>query len=869
MSQIQDAPQDENGNTLNLLPFLALGLRLAYREFRNGFHGFRIFLGCLVIGVGAIAAVGSVSESLVAGLNAKGRLILGGDISLHVHNRELTPTQRDWLAQRFTLSHYVSLRGMAQTLAADGAGDIQSVLAEVKAVDNAYPLVGRVTLKDPQNDFQTALQNGVVVEQALLDRLQLKRGEAFQLGTSQLVIAGVLDNEPDRLAGGFALGPRILLTQSLLAQTGLATPGSLTEHHYLLTQPAASSQLDLANAVAQIKAQFPNAEGHLRDRRDASPSLRRSIERIAIFLTLVGLTALVVGGVGVGNAVSAYLARRRQSIGILKSLGASARLIYLIYLCQIGLMTLIGIVVGLVIGAVFPYMAHFFVADLLPFEMNLRPHANALLPAAAFGVLTAFIFAMRPLQNACAVPATNLFQPRDLMASTRRQMTGFSFVPFAFIATALGLVLVALYVVQRIDVTLYFILGLLASYLLLRLAAYLLMRLARAIGRPRNPILRLALANLYRPGAPTKTAMLTIGLSVTLLSIITLVDGNLNQQFSKSLPADTPSYFLLDVQTQQLADVKTQAEAVSGFGGLNAVPMLRGRVTHMAGVPAAQLRPPEDVDWVLRGDRGITYSDTLPQGSELVAGQWWPQDYQGPALVSIEDRVAYGFGLSIGDDIGFNILGRDMTARIASLRKVDYQNMGLNFVFVFSPNMLTAAPHTHAMTVTLNEEDPQAVLAFRQNLLRQFPNISIIRVKESVEQIFNLLADLNLGVRVMSVITILAGVLVLAGALASGHHMRLFDTVMLKVLGASRRQILAVYLFEYLMLGLGAALIAASVGGFAAYLIIVKLMQIEFVLLSSALLVTILGATSLTICLGLIGTWQILGAKSVPVLRAG
>ena len=842
---------------LPLSAFVGLSLRLALREFRKGIRGFKIFLACLILGVGAISAINSISSSLVNGLNAKGQSILGGDISLQLQNRAIDQAARDWLEQRFTLTHHVTLRAMA--ISGEGA-ELTSVLSEVKAIEETYPIVGEIVLAGGDVLDTSALgPTDMIVEPDLTARLGLQVGDTLRLGTAVMTIAGILDTEPDRMAGGFAFGPRILLAKTALETTGLAAPGSLQEHNYLLRINPRTGTSDLQQAVGLIRQQFPDAEWRVRDRRDASPSLRRSIERIAIFLTLVGLTALVVGGVGIGNAVTAYLESRRETIGIYKSLGATTRLVYFVYLAQIGLMSVLGVAFGLVLGAAAPVLAYGFVADLLPFEMDLTPRLPALLPAAGFGVLSSLVFALQPLNAACQVPATSLFRPQDLTAPGRRRPGVYVFLTLCL--SVIGLLAIALLVVQRVNVTLYFVFGLVMSYMLLRAASGLLEAGAKAVGRPRNPLLRLALTNLYRPGAPTRTAMLSIGLSVTLLSIITLVDGNMSRQLEGDLPAETPSYFMLDIQSDQKQEIQQLTRNVEGFETLNSVPMLRGRVTHMNGVASKDLNPLPDVAWVLRGDRGLTYAAELPVGSELVAGAWWPADYDGELLVSVEDEILDGFGLELGDEIGFSVLGRDMTAKIASARKVNYQNFGLNFVFVFSPAQLSAAPHTHVMTVTLDEANPEPALALRQDILGRFPNVSVIRVKESVEQVMDLLDDINLGVRVMSLVTVIAGVLVLAGAMASGHRARLYDAVMLKVLGATRAQILAVYFLEYLLLGLGAAVIAAAVGTLASWLIVAKMMQVEWVLLPSALTATILGATFLTIIMGLFGTWRSLEAS--------
>jgi putative ABC transport system permease protein len=289
--------------------------------------------------------------------------------------------------------------------------------------------------------------------------------------------------------------------------------------------------------------------------------------------------------------------------------------------------------------------------------------------------------------------------------------------------------------------------------------------------------------------------------------------------------------------------------------------MLRGRIVAVKGVPADQVKPAANAAWALSGDRGITYAAVKPDSARLVSGAWWPADYRGEMLVSFDDALAQGLGLKIGDMITVNVLGRELEARLANTREVDWQSMGINFVMVFSPGVLESAPHSALATVSMDEAGEAAL---EREVVRQFPNVTSVRVKQALDQISLILSQFSLAVRSTGLVTLASGVLVLAGAMAAGFRARLRDAVILKVLGASRARILGIYVREYLVLGLATALIAAAAGAVTAYAIVVQMMQLPWHFLPGTLLLTVVAATLVTIGLGLGGTF---GALSAPAAR--
>jgi putative ABC transport system permease protein len=811
--------------------------------------------------VAAIAGIGSFSGSLVGGLAREGRVILGGDLAFSLVQREASAAERAFLATRGRLSVAATLRAMART--ADG----RNALVEVKAVDRAYPLYGELR-SEPAGSLEslTALRDGAhgaLADAALLARLDLKPGERIRVGDALLDIRAVLTAEPDKVAAGIAFGPRLMIGEAALRASGLLQPGSLVRWHYRLRLADFAGEAAVAETIAAAKALHPDAGWSIRTRANASPEVERNIERFTQYLTLVGLTALLIGGVGVANAVKSYLDRKRNVIATLKAMGATGGRIFAIYLTEVMLLAAFGTAVGLVAGAALPFVVAGLAGASIPLPLEPALYPGQLVLAAAYGLLTAFAFSLWPLGRAHDVPVSALF--RDDVAPQRR----FPRRRYIVATTLAVLVLAALALALAYDrrVAAIFVAAAAATFLALRLMAALLMALARRAPRPRSALVRLALANIHRPGTLTPTIVLSLGLGLALLVTLTLIDGNLRRQFTASLPERAPSFFFVDIQTAQKARFEAFVGKHAGDARLELAPMLRGRIVSVNGTPAEALRPPPYAAWVLQNDRGITYTDTIPPGSRVVDGAWWRADDDRP-LVSLENRIAEGLGVGVGDSITVNVLGRNVTARVANLRAVDWQTLGINFVLVFSPAAFAGAPHAHIATLTYpGPVAMQDELALFKAVAEAFPEITTVRIKEVLESVAKVVADLAIAIRGASAVTLLAAVLVLAGGLAAGHRHRVYDAVILKTLGATRGRLLAAYALEYLAIGLATAVFGVAAGSVAAWLIMTEIMNLAFQWLPGPAMLAALGALALTVAFGLIGTFSALGQKPAPVLR--
>jgi putative ABC transport system permease protein len=835
--------------------------RLARRELRGGlrsrFRGFRIFLSCLVLGTAAIAAVGSVSSSIGAGLRGDARALLGGDMELRIHHRPATPAQREWLASSGRISEIVALRAMASRIDRKDRR-----LVELKAVDDSYPLVGNVTLRSGRSLVDALAPrggiHGLVAAESLLNRLDLSVGDRITIGDAIFRVTGVLIGEPDRATRGIQLGPRAIVSRVALDTTRLLKPGALSQYYYrVLLRPGMQSG-DFRDGLARA---FPDAPWRVRDPTEAAPGLTRFINRLTLFLTLVGLSALLIGGIGVGNAVQAFLIQRRSTIATLKCLGAPAGLVLRMYLAQIMLLAALGVAAGLALGALSPLVAAPLVSDLLPVGLEAGIYPRPLVLAAAFGLLTTLVFSLGPLMLARGVPAAALF--RQAVAPARRRLRMLDVA----VLTALVSGLAAMTVLTAHDkpLAIWFVGGAMATFAAFRLAAFAVIRVAAHWPRPRHPRLRMALANLHRPGAPTASVVLSLGMGITVLVAIMMIERNLSERIAEVVEEQAPAFFFIDIQPQQTDDFDALVRSFPEAGAIRQVPMLRGRITAMAGVPVSEIEPPPNHAWVTRGDRGLTWARTPPEsGSHIVAGEWWPGDYDGPPLISFDAEAAKAYRLKIGDEVAFNILGRQFVATIANLRRIDWASLGMNFVVIFSPGALERAPQIRIATVQIGADSEDALEAA---VNKRFPNISAIRVRDVVADVNRIMKSIDVAMKSVAAVAIIAGVLVLSGAIAAGRRQRIYDAVVLKTLGATRRDVLTAYLIEFTMLGLVTAAIAAAAGSLAAWAVTTGLMHVDWAFTPGAMIWTTLVCVAATLFFGAIGAWRALGQKAAPLLR--
>ena len=842
-----------------VVPRLGTAWTLALREMRGGLSGFYIFLACIALGTGAIAAVNSVSRAITGAIATQGQDILAADIRFELDNREANPEELAFLRELGELSVSTGLRSMARV--PDGS---ELGLVEVKAVDGAYPLYGTFEA-EPNRPLRELLRRdgavfGAVAAPLLLDRLGLAPGDELLLGNIRLRLAGTVVSEPDAISDGFGFAPRLLVSREALMESGLVQTGSLVEHAYKirLDDPRLRGTIP-----ARASAEIPDAGWSIRTADRAAPSLTENVERFSQFLTLVGLTALIVGGVGVANAVRAFLDAKRTTIATFKCLGAPAATVTVIYLIQILLLAAVGILFGLAIGAVAPFIAIRFLEGVLPVPKEVVFYPGALGLAALFGLLITFAFSVIPLGHAREVPATALFREQSF---DEGRLPSWPYLLSSAVALALLAALAILTAEERFVATV-FLAAVAGAFILLRLVALLIAVLARRSPRVNSPALRLAIGNIHRPGALTSSVVLSLGLGLALLVTLALIDGNLRRQLTGRMTEQAPNFFFVDIQSTEREGFIDILRTNSPDGTINQVPMLRGRIIAFNDQDVTQMEVPPGGRWVLRGDRGITYEETMPANSTLTEGSWWPANYEGEPLVSFSAEEAGELGLKLGDTVTVNVLGRNITARIASFRQVEWESLSINFVMVFSPNTFRGAPH--AWLATLTDADATAVeeAAILREVTNAYPTITSVRVKDAIDIVDRLVGQLATAIRAAAAVALVASVLVLSGALAAGNRARTHDAVILKTLGGTRGLLIRAFSYEYMILGAATAVFALVAGGGAAWYVVSRIMNLPSTFLPDVALATLLGALFLTVGIGLIGTWRVLGQKAAPVLR--
>ena len=837
-----------------------LSFRFAARELRSGVRGFRIFIACLALGVAAIAAAGSTAEAFRRGLASESREILGGDVVVSA-DRALTAKERKVLEGAGRVTYSVAVRGMAE------APSGERRMVELRGVDRAYPLAGSVELTNAAGrpvSMADALRSeggvpGAAVETDLLNRLRLGLGQTFTVGDKPFIARAILVSEPDRLTRGFALGPRVLTRMEAFEAAGFMTaPGFSGQAGRLILNGSQSPP----EASQRLRKQMPDAGLGFRDRTRAAVGIDRMIAQLEYFLGFVGLASLVAGGLGVAGAVTAYLEGKTPSIATLKALGAEAALIRNLYLIQIAVLAGLGVAIGLVLGAAAPFLLGAIAKDALPVPALFALYPKPLLRAAAFGVLAAAAFSLGPLARARATRPSTLF---------RRELAGRPAISLELagaVLAGLGLAALSIYTAPTRIAAAVMIGGVVVTFAVL----WLLGRLAviaggRARALASGPV-RVGLANLAGPRSAARTATPAIGLGVALLAAVVLIQSSLLAEVRVTAPRTAPSLVFTEVPGARAAEFDAVIGKVLGPltpDRYQRWPFLTGRISAIRGAGIDRSKITRDQRWAFDRDIRMALVDREPPGSETDTGRWWTAGYQGPPLVAIDKDAADAARLRVGDAITLTVLGRDMQARVAVIRQVGFGGFGPSFTVIIDPHALEGAVLTNVAIAKANQAQEAAIL---RALSGGFSDVNVISVREQLEAATGMFDRLALAIRGAASVAALAGLLVLVGAITAGARARAREAATLKVLGASRGQILAAYAVEYGAVGLIAGVAGVALGYGAAWPVVVQVFKISWAV-DWAGVAALVGAAALLAALGgLAAAFTALSQRPAPVLRA-
>ena len=821
---------------------MTLALRLALRDLRPGGRGLALLALCLLLGTAALAGIGSLSASILGALDVQGRTMLGGDLELTVSQRRATVEETAAFARMGRISETVSMRAMAEV------PGVPPLLVDLRGVDGAWPLVGTFHLA-PGALAARPRGDEVALAPAAAERLGVRVGDRVRIGVANLRVIGLIAQEPDRLGAGFSLGAPVLVDMTGLDDTRLVQPGSLYESRYRIALP----RPEQAKAIGDdLVRRHRDAGWSTRTSDQAASGLKRGLSQLGQFLLLVGLAALAIAGVGVGGGVSAHLDGKTRTIATLKTLGAPSRLVAATFLAQLAVVGVASVGAGLALGAAVPGVVSALAGPALPVGPRLAVYPAPLATAAALALIVMLLAALPALARARRVPAASLL--RGALVAQRRPAAS-TFMGMA----ALGVLLAGLAIVTSTDRTLAagFVAATAALLATLWLVGLGIRAAARRLPRPCRPLVRLALANLHRPGAQTDRLVVALGLGFSLFVALAAIDTSMSAELTGAAPTKAPRFFAIDLQPDDEGAFRRAVAAAAPGARIEASPSLRGSIVALKGIRVADMKTPPPNAWVLRGDRTITWAATVPPRNEVVAGRWWPSDYRGPPLVSLEDKAAEALGLKVGDAITVSVLGVDVPARVAALRRIDWGGLGLNFAIVFSPGYIEEAPHSLLAGVYA---PPGRDAAIATRVAAALPSVTLIRTGDVIGRIGEILGQLTLAIRTAAAATVAAGIAVLVGAVAAAERGRRYDAVVLKLLGGTSRQVLTAQAIEYALLALVLALVALAVGGGAGWFVVRHVLDLPWAPDLRVVAATLATASAVTLGVGL--------AASLPALRA-
>jgi putative ABC transport system permease protein len=824
---------------------VSAGLRLGRRDLAHGIGGLWLLLACLAIAVAGLAAVTSLSSAIRSTIENEARSLLGGDLAFSVAQRSATPEERAAIARLGTVRESVTLRSTAQI----GA---QTALVDLSGIDQGWPAAGQVTMTTgrlPSNGSEAA------IGRELAERYSLAEGSALRIGFAQFRVSGIINKLPS--PSGFALAPPVLVSRSGLDATRLVQPGSLYTSTYRVALPAGAPSESSGKAFQQ---RFPEGGWRVTDRGEAAAGTRRFTDRTGQMLLLIALGALGIGSIGIASAAGAFAASRRATIAILKVHGARTRDLALMLGTSVTLLGLAAILLGLAIGAAVPAIVGRAAADLLPVAPDPTPQWGALGQSALFGLLVTLAAAWVPLARAArARPAAVLRGDVEEGGADHRDLL----VPLLAAAAVAAL---ATFTSADALVTASALAGGVALAFVFAGAGKLLALAARRFGARGGPITRLGLAALHRPGAATVRLSVALGLGLALLVALAGIGGSVRAEIGGNLPAKAPALFMLDIPAAEEARFRALGARHLPGAELRLVPSMRGPVTALNGQPVSAHKGVPEGAWILRGDRGLTFARELPLGNEVVEGRWWPADYKGPPLVSLDVEAARALGLKVGDTMTIAVLGSPIEARIASFRTIDWRTFGFNFAIIFAPGTLEQAPYT--LMATASPERGVSTLAFERALAAGLPMVSTIRVSDVVDQVTTILEGLDSAIRLATLVAILIGMTVLAGAVAATRSTRTRESVLLKLVGATRGQVLAAQGIEFAAMAGGIVLLAFSTGTAAAYAVVTWLFELPFQPDWPSLLALPMAGMAIAVLTALAAAWPALRARPATALRS-
>ncbi len=787
-----------------------LSLQIAIKDLKGGFRRLVIFLLAIIIGVSAIASVQIISSSVKSALKRDAKLLLGGDIEVSQLYASLSDEELAYVKTLGEVSLVSELRTNAR---ANG----RTSLIELKVVDGNYPLIGKVELVDKSSLKEVLKAGKVVIADDLSTRLNVSVGNALNIAGNNMVIGAIIKKLPDVVSDIFVLGPKVLMSQETFKSTVLSQPGSLIKYRYriLLKEEYLGQDME-----AKLKARFPKASWRIRNYQNINPSLNDNIQNLTMFFAFAALSALLTGGIAISSSVTAYLNRKQNIIAILKTLGAPGNMIAKIFFAELLIIGILGLLLGIILGLGFAMTGIYLSESFIPFKITPVISLDSIILVAVLGVLTIIGFSYIPIAQSTMVSPTSLFRG----VITNLPKAKFRHI---IITSLIALLLaVSILVFSHVKILgLWFIIGTFIASFSFYIFAKIFLSIIKHI-KPSNPVINFALRNLLRPGSGTIPITIALGLGLTVLITVSLINSIIERQVSSSLPRQAPTHFFIDIPSMQKDYFQEYMEKIADTANFESMPMVRGNISKIKGKEAKESDINPEARWALRSERGLTFASTPPKGTVITEGSWWPENYNGPALISMDENLAKNMGLKIGDSLTYNVLGEEIEGKIANLRKVEYQRFTINFATIFSSGALDHLPYSYLATIRADSEDAEKNI--EAVISEKFQFIVMIKVKDALDDVSGLIKNFGIAIRVVAFMTVIAGILALTGAITATQERRIYDNTVLKVLGATKRYLTAIYLIEFFILGIAILVISSILSIAATYSIISLFRLLEF-----------------------------------------
>jgi putative ABC transport system permease protein len=882
-------------------------LKMAWRETRAAWRHFVYFLVCIAVGVGALVAVSLFGANVDQAVTREARSLLGGDLEVQL-SHPISSTGRslmDSLTSRgITTTHLSELVAMAASPDRLSMNLHSTQIIELKAVDPLYPLYGSLGLEPPEglpamlrpSDPLCPRQScfGAVVQESLLIRMKLTLGDKLKIGQALFVITGVIRREPDRTANAFSLGPRVMISQEGLQATALVTLGSRIRERYLLKIPA---DLPPDPLMYELRGRLAADSARVSGYRDAQPQLKHFLNQLTRYLGLIGLTALFVGGLGVATSIHAFVREKLTTIAILKTMGADSATVIGTYVFQAMILGLAGSLTGLMLGILLQQTLPWVVAGLLASDLLTQLGFSAGLSGASLvplgkglvlGVLSTLLFTMWPLLTIREITPAMILRrdvlpygtsPASSAPTWRRRLSVDRFKGLSALVIGLGLAGLSIWQADSWKIGALFLGGLVAAVLSLAMATWMVLRIIK-VWRPPGPlIVRHALANLLRPGSQSVNITIAIGIAVMVVVTVSLVERSLLQQVGEKRPTQSPSFFFIDIQADQVEDFVALLHKQPGHLSPDVTPLVRSRLSALNGQPVkldatsaeeeksgkSEGKEERRRNWYLSREYVLTFLRDLPKDNEVVSGVWWEPDQRFPKpLVSIEEDAARHLGLKVGDSLEVDIQGARLTAGVASIRKVEWGNFSTNFYMIFSPGALEGTPITYVATIHVPAAQE---IPLQESVVAAFPNVTAINVGDMLETFSRILDRLSLAIRAVALFCVLSGALVMAASLAATRYRRLYESVILKSLGATRSMLAVTFAVEYALLGTIGGVLGTLLASTLSWVVLATVFELSWSLQPAVLVMGCMAAVALSMLVGCLSSFRLLGYPPLSVLR--